>query len=110
MYTKVTVEYPRINKESLMPIAYSIDDEDPEAWYPPGHGDFYGTFCKSGLCEMFLKEGREFCFISNIDNLGATVDISILLFVSVSRLISISYKYAAKNIVIQYLKNFLNSS
>lgn len=47
-------------------------------WYPPGHGNFYEAFYKSGLCELFLNEGREFCFISNIDNLGATVDISIL--------------------------------
>ncbi|GFR28851.1 UTP--glucose-1-phosphate uridylyltransferase [Trichonephila clavata] len=78
IHTFTQSKFPRVNKESLMPIAYSLDDDDPEAWYPPGHGDFYGTFCKSGLCEMFLKEGREFCFISNIDNLGATVDISIL--------------------------------
>jgi len=47
-------------------------------WYPPGHGDFYLSFYNSGLLEAFLKEGREFCFISNVDNLGATVDLNIL--------------------------------
>lgn len=71
-------KYPRINKESLMPVATSLIDTDPEAWYPPGHGDFYQSFYKSGHCEEFIKQGREYCFISNIDNLGATVDINIL--------------------------------
>ncbi|GBO39719.1 UTP--glucose-1-phosphate uridylyltransferase [Araneus ventricosus] len=47
-------------------------------WYPPGHGDFYEAFYNSGLLEMFIANGREYCFISNIDNLGATVDLSIL--------------------------------
>ncbi|XP_054710547.1 UTP--glucose-1-phosphate uridylyltransferase-like [Uloborus diversus] len=78
IHTFTQSKYPRINKESLMPIAYSLEDDDPESWYPPGHGNFYDAFYSSGLCEMFLKEGREFCFISNIDNLGATVDINIL--------------------------------
>jgi UTP--glucose-1-phosphate uridylyltransferase len=30
--------------------------------------------------EQFIKEGREYVFISNIDNLGSTVDLSILNF------------------------------
>lgn len=47
-------------------------------WYPPGHGDFYESFYNSGLLQKFIKEGRTYCFISNIDNLGATVDMNIL--------------------------------
>lgn len=71
--------YPRINKESLMPIAKSCrTEEDMEAWYPPGHGDFYQAFHNSGLLEEFIGQGKNFCFISNIDNLGATVDLNIL--------------------------------
>ena len=70
--------YPRINKESLMPIARNCDVEnDIEAWYPPGHGDFYESFKNSGLLKQFLEQGREYVFISNIDNLGATVDLKI---------------------------------
>lgn len=49
-----------------------------EAWYPPGHGDFYESFQKSGLLKQFINEGREFLFLSNIDNLGATIDLGIL--------------------------------
>jgi len=72
--------YPRINRESLMPIAKEIQTEkDIDAWYPPGHGDFYQAFANSGLLdELIEKEGRSVCFMSNIDNMGATVDLSIL--------------------------------
>jgi len=71
--------YPRVNKESLMPIARScVTEEDIEAWYPPGHGDFYQAFSNSGLLDEFVEQGKRFCFISNIDNLGATVDLNIL--------------------------------
>uniref|UniRef100_A0A182LZ51 UTP--glucose-1-phosphate uridylyltransferase n=1 Tax=Anopheles culicifacies TaxID=139723 RepID=A0A182LZ51_9DIPT len=71
--------YPRISRDSLLPIAKDFDIEnDIEAWYPPGHGDFYQSFQNSGLLRKFIEEGREYCFLSNIDNLGATVDIKIL--------------------------------
>ena len=43
-----------------------------------GHGDFYQSFFNSGLLDEFVKAGKKYCFISNIDNLGATVDLNIL--------------------------------
>ena len=49
-----------------------------EAWYPPGHGDFYQSFSNSGLLDQLIEDGKKYCFISNIDNLGATVDLNIL--------------------------------
>lgn len=72
--------YPRINKESLLPIAkdVSFSGENTEAWYPPGHGDIYASFFNSGLLDTFISEGKEYIFVSNIDNLGATVDLYIL--------------------------------
>eukprot|EP00096_Caligus_rogercresseyi_P010438 TRINITY_DN3808_c0_g1_i1.p1 TRINITY_DN3808_c0_g1~~TRINITY_DN3808_c0_g1_i1.p1 ORF type:complete len:506 (+),score=135.43 TRINITY_DN3808_c0_g1_i1:150-1667(+) len=71
--------YPRIHKESLMPIATDIRTEAfMEAWYPPGHGDFYQSFSNSGLLDKLIEDGKEFCFLSNIDNMGATVDLGIL--------------------------------
>ncbi|OXU27337.1 hypothetical protein TSAR_000061 [Trichomalopsis sarcophagae] len=71
--------YPRINKESLLPIAKHCKiHDDMESWYPPGHGDFYESFRNSGLLKLFLAQGRQYCFISNIDNLGATVDLRVL--------------------------------
>ena len=47
------------------------------SWYPPGHGDMYQALYNSGLLEKFIKEGKEYIFSSNIDNLGATVDMRI---------------------------------
>ncbi|XP_046900114.1 UTP--glucose-1-phosphate uridylyltransferase-like isoform X1 [Hypomesus transpacificus] len=72
--------YPRINKESLLPIAkdMSMTGENSEAWYPPGHGDIYASFYNSGLLDKLIAEGKEYIFVSNIDNLGATVDLFIL--------------------------------
>merc|ERR1711953_951706 len=71
--------YPRINKESYMPAAKHIQTEkDIEAWYPPGHGDFYMSFYNSGLLDELIEQGRNICFMSNIDNMGATVDLGIL--------------------------------
>ncbi|CRL02520.1 CLUMA_CG015129, isoform B [Clunio marinus] len=71
--------FPRISRDSLLPVArrYEVAD-NMEAWYPPGHGDFYESFQNSGLLKQFIKEGREYLFLSNIDNLGATIDFKIL--------------------------------
>ncbi len=52
-----------------------------EAWYPPGHGDLYSCLFANGYLDRLLKEGREYLFISNADNLGATVDLKILDYV-----------------------------
>lgn len=56
IFTFMQSRHPRINKESLLPIAKGLDD-DPEAWYPPGHGDFYDAFTNSGLLSHFIQEG-----------------------------------------------------
>lgn len=71
-------KYPRIYKESLRTIPKSVLDENWESWYAPGHGDFYQSFYNSGLLQKFIDEGKEYLFVSNIDNLGATVDLAIL--------------------------------
>ncbi|XP_053236317.1 UTP--glucose-1-phosphate uridylyltransferase isoform X1 [Podarcis raffonei] len=80
IYTFNQSRYPRINKESLLPVAkdVSYSGENTEAWYPPGHGDIYASFYNSGLLDNFIGEGKEYIFVSNIDNLGATVDLYIL--------------------------------
>uniref|UniRef100_A0A0K0FC21 UTP--glucose-1-phosphate uridylyltransferase n=1 Tax=Strongyloides venezuelensis TaxID=75913 RepID=A0A0K0FC21_STRVS len=68
----------RLNKESLMPIGKDLKNGDNDIYYPPGHGDFYESFYNSGLLEKFRNQGKEYVFLSNIDNLGATVDLNIL--------------------------------
>ncbi|KAL6074716.1 UTP-glucose-1-phosphate uridylyltransferase [Balamuthia mandrillaris] len=69
--------YPRIHKESLQPVP-SRYDSCKDDWYPPGHGDVFPSLYNSGILDQLIDEGREYLFISNIDNLGATVDFKIL--------------------------------
>ncbi|TKR68121.1 hypothetical protein L596_024151 [Steinernema carpocapsae] len=73
--------YPRIDKATLMPIGKHLEDGDLECWYPPGHGNFYEAFYASGLLDKFIADGKDICFLSNIDNMGATVDMNILNYV-----------------------------
>jgi UTP--glucose-1-phosphate uridylyltransferase len=69
--------HPRILKETLTPAPDKLSGDDSD-WYPPGHGDVYYSLLSSGLLKQLLDEGREYIFISNVDNLGATVDFKIL--------------------------------
>lgn len=46
--------------------------------YPPGHGDLYDAITNSGLVDKLLGAGKEYLFVSNVDNLGAVVDLNIL--------------------------------
>jgi UTP--glucose-1-phosphate uridylyltransferase len=79
IYTFNQSRYPRVNCDSLTPVPKTCETKDDiDAWYPPGHGDFYLSFHNSELLKMFIEDGREYCFISNVDNLGATVDLNIL--------------------------------
>eukprot|EP00730_Choanoeca_flexa_P002410 TRINITY_DN1103_c0_g1_i2.p1 TRINITY_DN1103_c0_g1~~TRINITY_DN1103_c0_g1_i2.p1 ORF type:complete len:495 (+),score=166.01 TRINITY_DN1103_c0_g1_i2:109-1593(+) len=71
--------YPRIMKETLLPLPH--DNTNRSEWYPPGHGDLYRSFYESGVLQQMLDEGKEWVFVSNIDNLGAVVDPSILNYV-----------------------------
>nr|KAJ3405916.1 UTP-glucose-1-phosphate uridylyltransferase [Polyrhizophydium stewartii] len=68
---------PRIEKESLLPLPKDPVGKISE-WYPPGHGDLFESLANSGTLDKLLAEGKEYLFISNVDNLGATVDQTIL--------------------------------
>lgn len=69
--------FPRIQKDSLTPLPSRFDDSN-DSWYPPGHGDLFEALANSGTLDVLLNQGKEYLFVSNIDNLGATVDIDIL--------------------------------
>lgn len=71
-------KHPRIDRETLLPVASNMTSSENECWYPPGHGDIYQSFYNSGLLDQFIDQGKEYMFLSNIDNLGATVDLKIL--------------------------------
>ena len=69
--------YPRIQKESLTPCPRSPKGTNGD-WYPPGHGDLFDSLKRSGLLDKLLEDGKEWLFVSNVDNLGATVDATIM--------------------------------
>ncbi|KAI9012910.1 UTP--glucose-1-phosphate uridylyltransferase family [Gaertneriomyces semiglobifer] len=69
--------FPRISKESLLPVPQS-PDAPVSNWYPPGHGDLFEALANSGTLDQLLADGKEYLFVSNVDNLGATVDVNIL--------------------------------
>jgi len=47
-------------------------------WCPPGHGDLYPAMLGSGTLDKLLQKGFKYMFVSNSDNLGATMDTKIL--------------------------------
>jgi UTP--glucose-1-phosphate uridylyltransferase len=71
-------KFPRISKESFLPLVDHPTESPNEYWYPPGHGDMYEALGNCGLLDQLIAEGKEYLFVSNVDNLGATVDLSIL--------------------------------
>lgn len=67
---------PKVDAESLRPAHCA---EHPELeWCPPGHGDLYASLLGSGWLERLLGDGVRYLFVSNADNLGATLDPLIL--------------------------------
>ena len=68
--------YPRINRDTLLPCPRSATS-NKNLWYPPGHGDLFDAMHNSGLLDSLLAMGKEYVFVSNVDNLGAVVDLNI---------------------------------
>jgi UTP--glucose-1-phosphate uridylyltransferase len=69
-------KFPKIIRSDLSPALWP---KNPELeWNPPGHGDVYLALYASGVLEKLLEQGIAYAFISNSDNLGATLDASLL--------------------------------
>ncbi len=47
-------------------------------WCPPGHGDIYTALITQGTLDALLEAGCKYAFVSNADNLGATLDVILL--------------------------------
>lgn len=62
-------QVPKIDEEGR-----PVDADEEHAWCPPGHGDLYASLLDSGLRDSLLEAGYRYLFVSNIDNLGATLD------------------------------------
>ena len=69
-------KYPKVLRQSLAPAHWPPDPG--LEWNPPGHGDIYTALQTSGLLEKLTAEGMTYALIANADNLGATMDLSLL--------------------------------
>ncbi|MFV0422863.1 UTP--glucose-1-phosphate uridylyltransferase [Oleidesulfovibrio sp.] len=69
-------KFPKVSRKTLQPASYP---EDPsQEWNPPGHGDLYASLVTSGVLNDLLAQGKRYAFVSNSDNLGATLEMGIL--------------------------------
>ena len=74
----------------MHPLAFSVllslPAESPHAgllWHPPlcwqpGHGDLYPAMLGTQSLDALLAKGFKYMFVSNSDNLGATMDLKLL--------------------------------
>lgn len=67
-------KFPRILKDGFG--VYQAK-EAYKSWNPPGHGDIYTAITKDNILEKLISAGYRYAFVSNSDNLGATIDTSI---------------------------------
>lgn len=71
-------QVPKVDVATMAPVTYA---ERPELeWCPPGHGDLYASLLGTGWLERLLAQGVRYAFVSNSDNLGATLDEGLLAF------------------------------
>jgi UDP-N-acetylglucosamine pyrophosphorylase len=69
-------QVPKVDAKTLRPAVWP---QNPQLeWCPPGHGDLYPSLLGSGKLDELLKAGSNYAFISNSDNLGATLDLDLL--------------------------------
>ena len=69
---------PKLLTSDLSPAG---DGANPSLeWCPPGHGDLYPAIAGSGWLDRLLADGVRYAFVSNSDNLGATLDPQILTY------------------------------
>ena len=75
---------PKLRADDLQPVEWPADPE--LEWCPPGHGDLYTALAASGTLDQLLDAGLRWCFVSNSDNLGATVDVRLAAWVAAERI------------------------
>lgn len=77
-------KFPKVMQQDFSPATWP---QDPTLeWNPPGHGDIYAAIYTSGMLKSLINQGITYAFISNSDNLGATMDTALLGYFSQNRL------------------------
>ena len=75
---------PKVDAKTMQPVSWP---ESPDLeWCPPGHGDLYASLLGSGWLDRLLSSGVRHLFVSNSDNLGASLDLGLLTYFASSNL------------------------
>jgi len=69
---------PKVDASTFAPAVWPAKPSCE--WCPPGHGDVYAALVGSGRLDKLLAEGVKYMFVSNSDNLGATMDVDLLTY------------------------------
>ena len=69
-------KFPKILQADLSPARWPAAPD--LEWNPPGHGDIFTALHTSGMLDSLVGDGIRYAFISNSDNLGATLAPSLL--------------------------------
>lgn len=69
---------PKVTADGYAPAEWP--SEPSHEWCPPGHGDLYPAMLGSGTLDRLLAKGIKYMFVSNSDNLGATLDLRLLTY------------------------------
>jgi len=75
---------PKVVQSDFSPAVWP--DNPILEWCPPGHGDIYTAMVTSEILDKLLTAGYQYIFISNSDNLGATIDTTILGYLITNKL------------------------
>jgi UDP-N-acetylglucosamine pyrophosphorylase len=69
---------PKVDANTMKPVSWPANPQ--LEWCPPGHGDIYPSLVVSGWLERLLGDGIRYAFVSNSDNLGASLDLRLLTY------------------------------
>jgi len=76
-------KFPKILQKGLVPATWP--NHPVMEWNPPGHGDVYTALYSSGMLQKLLDQGTRYALISNVDNLGAYMNATLLGYFSENR-------------------------
>lgn len=69
-------KFPKVFQKDLSPARWP--DNPALEWNPPGHGDIFIALFTSNILSKLLEAGIRYALIANSDNLGATMEESLL--------------------------------
>jgi len=73
---------PKVDLATLRPAQWPANPQ--LEWCPPGHGDLFPALLGSGWLDRLRADGARYLFVSNADNLGASLDPKLLAWFAAS--------------------------